>query len=116
MTAPCDGTLEGIMKMSRKQLGTLIRRARVLVGWSATELALKLEVSGQSVSLAERGGTPFPRGSDARAVEMLLDELAAKFGTERTRPRLGPDRAARLLAVATAQAGLERDAALASWS
>ncbi len=103
------------MKMTRKDLGGVIRRARELAGWSATELALKLELSGQSVSLAERGGTPWPRGSQVKAVGLLLDALADKHLAERIRPRLTPIGAARLLAVIVARSGASRDAAVASW-
>ncbi len=101
--------------MDRKQLGGLIRRARDLAGWSTTGLALKLDVSGQSVSLAERGGTPWPRGSQDRAVRLLLDALADKYGTERASPKHSTEQAARLLAVASVQVGLGRCEALADW-
>lgn len=92
-----------VARMTRKELGELIHRARELAEWSTDRLAEGLGVPRQSVERAERGDRRWPAGSQARSVGLLLDAFADKHHTERIPPRrLTSLGAARLLAVAVA--------------
>lgn len=91
--------------MTRKERGALIREARALIGWTVADLAGRIGISEQSVSLAERGDAAWPAGSQVKAISALIDEFSDRRGVPRIRPKLTPCGASRLLSVIVARSG-----------
>ena len=67
-----------LIRLERQAFAAKIRMARAVIGWSQSELALRVGLTQRSVHKLEQGDTE-PRRATVRAIEQIWREQSIEF-------------------------------------
>ena len=70
--------LTELMRLERRAFATKIRAARAILGWSQSELGLRVGMTQRAIHKLEQGDTE-PRRTTVRAIDLVWHEQGIEF-------------------------------------